>query len=63
MEENKRKYWKRFRRYKDAADYYGICQSTLEKIAKDLRATHKVGKVVLVDCNLIDAYIESCPPA
>ncbi|MCR5129370.1 MAG: hypothetical protein K6B69_14875 [Lachnospiraceae bacterium] len=54
---------KRFRRYKDAASYFGICQSTLEKIAKGLKATHKVGKIVLVDCKKVEAYIESCPPA
>ena len=59
MEENeKKKYWKKFRRYKDAAEYYGICQSTLERIAKEAKATYKIEKLVLVNCDILEAYFE-----
>ena len=58
MEENKKKYWKKFRRYKDAADYYGISQKTLERMAKDAKATYKLGKLVLVNCEIMESYFE-----
>ena len=58
MEENKRKYWKKFRRYKDAAAQYGISQKTLERMAKDAKATYKFDKLVLVNCEILEAYFE-----
>ena len=59
MEENKRKYWKKFRRYKDAAEYYGISQSKLERLAKEAKATYKIDKIVLVNCDILEAYFET----
>lgn len=52
------KEWKKFRRYDDAAEYYGICRSTLERLAKDAKAIYKVGKVVLINCEVFERYLE-----
>ena len=51
---------RRFVRYDSGAELYDVCQKTFEKLAKNAKATHKVGKVVLVDIHLIDKYIETC---
>lgn len=50
---------KRFVRYKEGAKLYGLCQSTFEKRAKEAGATYKVGKAVLVDCEIFEKYLES----
>ena len=55
---------KRFVRYKEGAKLYSLCQSTFEKRAKEAGATYKVGKAVLVDCEIFEKYLESfCIPA
>lgn len=38
---------------------YGLCQSTFEKRAKEAGATYKVGKAVIVDCEIFEKYLES----
>ena len=58
--ENQAKVSRKFIRYKDGYDYYGICQKTFEKIAKDANATYKVGKLVLVNVEILDKYLETC---
>ena len=50
---------KRFVRYKTGAELYDVCQSTFEKWAKEAGAVCKVGKVVIVDCEVLDRYLES----
>ena len=50
---------KRFVRYKEGARLYGLCQSTFEKRAKEAGATYKVGKAVIVDCEIFEKYLES----
>ena len=50
---------KRFVRYKEGAKLYGLCQSTFEKRAKEAGATYKVGKAVIVDCEIFEKYLES----
>ena len=52
------KEWKKFRRYKDGAAYYGFSQSIFERLAKDAGAIYKVNKVVLVNCDLFEKYLE-----
>ena len=37
-----------------------MCQKSFEKLAKKAKATHKVGKMVLVDIHLVNRYIETC---
>lgn len=50
---------KRFVRYKEGAKLYGLCQSTFEKRAKEAGATYKIGKAVIVDCEIFEAYLQS----
>lgn len=49
---------KRFVRYKEGAEIYSMCQSTFEKLAKEASATYKVGKVVLVNCDILENHLE-----
>ena len=53
------KEWRKFRRYKDGAEYYGFSQSIFERLAKDAGAIYKVNKVVLVNCEIFEKYLES----
>ena len=48
---------KKFVRYKEGAELYSISQSKFEKLAKDAKATYKVDKVVLVNCELFEKYL------
>lgn len=50
---------KKFVRYKEGAQLYSICQSKFEKMAKEAKAIYKVDKVVLVNCELFERYLES----
>lgn len=50
---------KRFVRYKDGAELYSMSQSIFERLAKDAKATYKVGKIVLVNCNIFEEYLET----
>ena len=50
---------KRFVRYKTGAELYDVCQSTFEKQAKEAGAVCKVGKAVIVDCEVLDRYLET----
>jgi len=52
------KEWKKFRRYKDGAEYYGISQSVFERLAKDADAIYKIGKISLVNCEIFEKYLE-----
>ena len=50
---------KKFVRYKEGAELYSISQSKFEKLAKDAKAIYKVDKVVLLNCELIEKYLET----
>lgn len=52
------KEWKKFRRYKDGAEYYNIGKTAFMQIAKDANAIYKVGKIVLVNCEILENYLE-----
>ena len=47
---------KKFVRYKEGAELYSICQSKFEQLAKDAKAVYKV---VLVNCELFEKYLET----
>ncbi|WP_292146143.1 DUF6462 family protein [Butyrivibrio sp.] len=51
---------RKYVRYDSGAELYGMCQKSFEKLAKDAKARHKVGKMVLVDIHIVDRYIETC---
>lgn len=50
---------KRFVRYKEGAEIYSMCQSKFEKMAKEARATYKLDKLVLVNCDIFEEYLET----
>lgn len=47
-----------FVRYKEGAEMYGLCQKTFEMRAKEAGAVYKVGKAVLVNCDIFEKYLE-----
>lgn len=53
-----KQYAKKFVRYKEGAEMYSMCQSKFEQIAKEAKATYKVGKIVLVNTEILDKYLE-----
>lgn len=54
------KEWKKYRRYQDGADYYGISKSSFERLAKAAGAIYKINRVTLVNCEIIEQFIETC---
>lgn len=50
---------KRFVRYKEGAELYSMSQSKFERMAKDAEATYKLDKVVLVNCDIFEEYLET----
>jgi hypothetical protein len=50
---------KKFVRYKEGAEMYSMCQSKFEQMAKDAKATYKVDKLVLVNCEIFEEYLET----
>lgn len=53
------KEWKKYRRYKDGAEYYGFSKSKFIKLAKEANAIYKVEKAVLVNCEILERYLET----
>lgn len=50
---------KKFVRYKEGAEIYSMCQSKFEQLAKDAKAIYKVDKLVLVNCEIFEEYLET----
>jgi hypothetical protein len=50
---------KKFVRYKEGADLYSMSQSKFEQTAKDAGAIYKLNKLVLVNMEVFDDYLES----
>ena len=50
---------KRFVRYREGAELYSMCQTKFERLAKDAKAIYKVDRLVLVNLDILDRYLES----
>lgn len=50
---------KKFVRYAEGAEIYGMSLRKFQDFAKEAGAIHKVGKMVLVSCDIIDKYLET----
>ena len=48
-----------FVRYKEGAELYCMSQSKFERLAKDANAIYKINKLVLVNTDVLDEYMES----
>lgn len=50
---------KKFVRYQEGADLYSMSLRKFQDISKDAGAIYKVGKMVLVNCEILDKYLET----
>ena len=50
---------KRFVRYKEGAELYSMCQRKFQQMAKDANDIYKVYKLVLVNCDIFEEYLET----
>lgn len=48
-----------FVRYKEGAALYSMYQTKFERLAKDANAIYKVDKLVLVNTDILDDYLET----
>lgn len=49
--------YKKFVRYEEATEIYGICLNTIKDIARKANATYKVNRLVLVNMVILDRYL------
>ena len=49
---------KKFVRLKEGCQLYSIGLTKFQKLAKDANAIYKIDKVVLVNCDILDEYLE-----
>ena len=50
---------KRFVRYKEGAELYSMGLTKFQQMAKDAKAIYKLDKLVLVNCDIFETYLES----
>ena len=50
---------KKYVRYDEGAIKYSMGLSKFEKMAKEAKATYKVDKLVLVNCEIFEKYLET----
>jgi len=50
---------KKFMRLKEAAEYYSISVGKVRQLAQEGEAVYKIDKVVLVNTELLDKYLET----
>lgn len=50
---------KKFVRYQEGAVLYSMSLRKFQDLAKDAGAIYKVGKMVLVNCEIFDQYMET----
>ena len=50
---------KKFVRYKDGAEIYSMCQSKFERMVREAKATYKLDKLVLVNTEIFERYLET----
>ncbi len=49
---------RKFVRYKEGAKIYGMCEREFNKLAHDANAVYKRNRLVLVNIDIIDKYLE-----
>ena len=48
---------KKFVRYAEGAEMYSMSLRKFQEFAKEAGAIHKVGKMVLISCEILDDYL------
>ncbi len=51
--------YKKFVRYKDGCKLYSMGMNKFQQLAKDAKAVYKIDKLVLVNCEILDRYLET----
>lgn len=57
--ENTKKRARKFVRYKEGCEMYGLGLTKFQALAKEAKATYKVDKVVLVNTDIFERFLES----
>ena len=52
-------YAKKFVSYEESAKKYSMGLSKFQSLAREAKATYKVDKLVLVNCDLFEKYLET----
>lgn len=55
----KKKNNKRFVRYPEGAEMYSMSLSKFQQLAKDAKACYKMNRLVLVNLDILDEYLET----
>ena len=50
---------KRFVRYSEGAEMHSMGKTKFQELAKDAKACYKVNQLVLVNLDILDAYLET----
>lgn len=50
---------KRFVRYDEGAEFYSLGVHTFERLAKEAGALYKINRIVLVNLDIVDEYLET----
>ena len=50
---------KKFVRYKEGVEKYSLGLTKFQELAREASATHKIDKVVLVNCEIFEKYLET----
>ena len=48
-----------FIKMSEATERYRMCRNSVYKLAKESNALLKIGRAVLIDANMLDAYIKN----
>lgn len=54
-----RRMTKRFVRYDEGAELYSMSPNKFSSIAKEARAVYKIDRIVLVNCEIFEEYLEN----
>ena len=50
---------KKFVRYQEGAELYSLGLTKFQELAKEAKAVYKLDKVALVNCEILDKYLET----
>ena len=50
---------KKFVRYQEGAELYSLSLTKFQELAKEAKAVYKIDKVALVNCEILDKYLET----
>ena len=50
---------RKFVRYREGAEKYGMGLSKFQELAKEAKAIYKVDKIVLVNCEIFEQFLET----